>query len=74
MGLRHAHMNVPAYATLPLLPFSRALFRVVLAGGMLVLHPATEHCGQRRNRYTHILIQARMHANSDTEASYACKS
>ena len=28
-----------------LLPFSRACFCVVLAGGMLVLHPATEHCG-----------------------------
>ena len=45
------------------------MFRVVKAGGILVPDPATEHCGQRnvRNRYAHILIQARMHANSYTE-------
>ena len=59
-----------------LLPFSRACFCVVLAGGMLVLHPATEHWGQRqdRNRYACILLQRLMHANSDTETSHACVS
>ena len=62
------------FPQMQLLPFSRACFRVVLAGGILVLRPATEHCGQRRNRYTHFLIQARMHANSDTETSHACGS
>ena len=61
-----------------LFPFSRACLRVVLAGGILVLHPATEHCGQccDRIRYACIPIQGRMQvqANSDTEISHACVS
>ena len=59
-----------------LFPFSRAFICVVLAGGILVLHPATEHCGQRCDpiRYAHILIQGRMHANSYAETSHMCVS
>ena len=59
-----------------LFPFWRAFFCAVKAGGILVPDPVTEHCGQRYdcNRYAHILIQARMHANSDLETSHACVS
>ena len=72
MGLRHARMNVStglsdAYTLL--FPFWCTCFHVVKAGEILVLHPATDHSGQRydRNRYASILIQGGMHANSDTE-------
>ena len=75
VGLRHACMHVSAglsdaYTTLSLWC---ACFRVVKAGEILVPDPATGHCGQcyDPNRYAHILIQALMHANSDTETSHA---
>ena len=50
-------------------PFWGACFRIVKASEILVPDPATEYCVQRynRKRYAHILIQARMHANSDKE-------
>ena len=73
----HGNMQLPWVMHTQLLPFSRTCFCVVLAGGMLVLHPATEHCGQHYdcNRNACILIQGRKHANSDSETSHvACVS
>ena len=56
-----------------LFPFSRACFRVVKAGGIIVLDPAIVHCVRRCNlasvAETHacMFIKTRMHDNSDTE-------
>ena len=57
-----------------LLPFSRACFRVIKAGGILVPDPATlqrgqrcDHAGLAEETPPCMFIHTRMHANSDTE-------
>ena len=59
--------------TLLFFSFSRACFRVVIAGAILIPDLATVHCGWRCDHAsvaeTHacMFIKTRMHDNSDTE-------
>ena len=56
-----------------LFPFSRACFRVVKVGGILVPDPATVHCARRcdlasvAETQACLFIHTHMHANSDLE-------